>query len=72
MSEIAIDLSQATTLEHTAIAQARAEAEAYLAKTDWMVIRRAETGKSIPQAILNKRQTASRMIEKHTKLNKQT
>ncbi len=34
------------------------ELEAYLAKTDWYVIRHADTGKSIPEDIKTKRQDA--------------
>ena len=39
-------------------AQANAEARAYLASTDWYVVRKAETGTEIPADILAKRQTA--------------
>jgi len=39
-------------------AQANAEARAYLASTDWYVVRKAETGTEIPADILEKRQAA--------------
>lgn len=39
-------------------AQANAEARAYLASTDWYVVRKAETGTEIPADILAKRQAA--------------
>ena len=38
-------------LEAKKIAQDRAEAQAYLASTDWYVMRKAETGKDIPAEV---------------------
>ena len=38
-------------LEAQKIAQDRAEAQAYLASTDWYVMRKAETGKDIPAEV---------------------
>ena len=40
----------------------RSEALAYLADTDWMVVRYAETGKDIPADVLKKRQAARDVI----------
>lgn len=39
-------------------AQKNAEARAYLASTDWYVVRKAETGQEIPADVLQKRQEA--------------
>ena len=39
-------------------AQKNAEARAYLASTDWYVVRKAETGTEIPADVLAARQTA--------------
>ena len=39
-------------------AQANADVRAYLASTDWYVVRKAETGTEIPADILAKRQAA--------------
>lgn len=39
-------------------AQTNAEARAYLASTDWYVIRLQETGVAVPQEILDKRAEA--------------
>ena len=39
-------------------AQKNAEARAYLASTDWYVVRKAETGVEIPADVLEKRQAA--------------
>jgi len=41
-----------------AAARARADALAYLASTDWMVTRLAETGKPIPDDVAAKREDA--------------
>ena len=38
--------------------QKNAEARAYLASTDWYVVRKAETGTEIPADVLEKRQAA--------------
>ena len=38
------------------------EAKAYLASTDWMVTRQAETGKAIPDEVKAKRQEARELI----------
>lgn len=35
---------------------------AYLAETDWYVVRKSETGKAIPEEILTKRQAARAAI----------
>lgn len=42
--------------------QANAKARAYLASTDWYIVRKAETGVEVPQEILDKRQEARRSI----------
>ena len=45
--------------ERTAKADAkRAEAQAYLAETDWFVTRQVETGKAVPDDIAEKRAEA--------------
>lgn len=38
--------------------EARREAQDFLARTDWMVVRRAETGEPIPDDVVQRRQTA--------------
>ena len=43
-------------------AQKNAEALAYLAKTDWYVTRKMETGEAIPAAILTARQEAREAV----------
>lgn len=45
-------------------AQINAEALAYLAKTDWYVVRKAETGEDIPADIIAGRQKARAAVEK--------
>ena len=49
-------------LQRESEAQARAkaaqEARAYLASTDWMIVRQAETGKPVPDDVLAKRAAA--------------
>lgn len=64
-----LDLSQMITVEDKAAeaakmqqATARAEATAYLAETDWLIVRRAETGKSVPRAVLDKRKAARDLL----------
>lgn len=42
--------------------QINQEAHAYLASTDWYVVRASETGTPIPQDILNSRQAARERI----------
>lgn len=41
---------------------ARAEAAAYLAETDWMVIRAAETGKPVPDDVSTRRAEARKSL----------
>lgn len=41
---------------------ARVEALAYLARTDWLVVRQAETGAPVPEAIMQARAEARRML----------
>ncbi|MBL4917991.1 hypothetical protein [Szabonella alba] len=60
-----IDWSKTITAEDRATADAeataataRAEALAYLASTDWMVIRAAETGKAMPEDVAEARAAA--------------
>lgn len=43
-------------------AEINAEAKAYLAATDWYVVRFAETGVAIPQDIVDARQVAREKI----------
>lgn len=46
--------------DHACIAEevAQARARAYLASTDWMITRQMETGKPVPEAVLEKRAAA--------------
>jgi hypothetical protein len=53
-----IDWGRQTTAEQIEAEKARHEARAYLAATDWMVTRKAETGKAIPQEVRDKRAAA--------------
>lgn len=43
--------------------EANREARAYLAMTDWYVTRKAETGKEIPEEILEKREAARAAVK---------
>jgi hypothetical protein len=43
-------------------AQVEAEARAYLAETDWMVIRAAETGKPVPEDVAEARAAARKTL----------
>jgi hypothetical protein len=43
-------------------ARANAEARRYLAETDWMVIRAAETGKPVPVDVAEARAAARKII----------
>ena len=43
-------------------AQLRAEAQAYLDSTDWMVTRQAETGRPIPEDVKSKRAESRRIL----------
>lgn len=70
MSEIALDLSQMITAQDKATAaQAalrdgeKAAARATLAQTDWLITRRAETGKSVPRAVLDQRKAARAVLD---------
>ena len=45
-------------------AQLRAEAQAYLDGTDWMVTRQAETGKPVPDDVTAKRAAARQTLSK--------
>ena len=51
--------------DRAAAARARAAAEAhrYLAETDWMVIRAAETGKPVPEEVMASRAQARLLIQ---------
>jgi len=42
--------------------EARREAQDVLARTDWMVVRRAETGEPIPDDVVQRRQTARALL----------
>lgn len=64
-----IDFSQAITAEARAAeeqarsaAAAPAEALAYLASTDWMVVRQAETGEAVPEDVKASRQAARSIL----------
>jgi hypothetical protein len=52
----------AAEAETAARARAMAEARAYLAETDWMVIRAAETGKPVPEAVTEARAAARKTL----------
>ena len=54
------DLAQ--ELQAAARARAVVAARAYLAETDWMVIRAAETGKSVPDGVAEARTQARQTI----------
>lgn len=69
MSDVAIDLSRLitakdkATLEQAARLEAdKATARAILAETDWLITRRAETGKSVPRDILDQRKAARAVL----------
>lgn len=69
MSDITIDLSQLITARdkataaQTALREAeRAAARTTLAETDWLITRRAETGKSVPRDILDLRKAARAVL----------
>ena len=47
-------------------AQLRAEAQAYLDSTDWMVTRHAETGRPIPDDVKARRQAARETLNEVT------
>lgn len=53
-----MDLSRLVTHEGKLAAARAAEARAYLAATDWMVIRAAEGGPAVPPDIARARQAA--------------
>ena len=46
--------------------RARAEALAYLASTDWFVIRLVETGKAVPDDVAAKREAARKISQRMT------
>lgn len=48
-------------------AQLRAEAQAYLDSTDWMVTRQAETGRPIPEDVTARRQAARETLNEAIK-----
>lgn len=69
MPDIAIDFAQIITAADKAAADQRAlrdaekaTARATLADTDWLIIRRAETGKSVPRDILDQRKAARTVL----------
>tara|TARA_R110002049_G_scaffold34867_2_gene113091 strand:- start:147 stop:365 length:219 start_codon:yes stop_codon:yes gene_type:complete len=47
------------TLRHQ---QAATQAKAYLAKTDWYLIRQTETGKPVPDAVKKQRAAARKLL----------
>ena len=57
---LTIKTAEDIAADRAAAARARAAAEAhrYLAETDWMVIRAAETGKPVPDDVAAKRKSA--------------
>ncbi|TNF60715.1 MAG: hypothetical protein EP307_08110 [Rhodobacteraceae bacterium] len=56
-----IDLARILTAEDRALARQRAEARGLLARTDWMVIRAAETGRPVPED-MRKARAAARLV----------
>ena len=61
-----IDMNRMQTAQDRAAATAQtaqAEARAYLARTDWYVLRQVETGKAIPDEIAQLRREARRNTE---------
>ena len=61
-----IDFSQIVTAEAKKEAEAReaatAAARAYLTETDWYIVRRMETGASVPREIGTARQAAREVL----------
>jgi len=61
-----LHIRTAEDLEAARLAQAHenasAEARAYLARTDWLVVRQAETGVPVPEAVLQARAEARRLL----------
>lgn len=62
MSTIKVDWSKKNSAASRASEVARAEARAYLASTDWYVVRQAETGKPIPEEVSLKRDQARAIL----------
>jgi len=54
------DLEAARAAQERAAAQA--EARAYLARTDWLVVRQAETGTAIPESVTRTRAEARKLL----------
>jgi hypothetical protein len=50
--------------EAAARAAEKAKAQAYLASTDWLIVRHAETGKDIPADVLDARANARELLSK--------
>jgi hypothetical protein len=48
--------------EAAALAAEKAKAQAYLASTDWYVVRHAETGKAIPADVMDARAKARELL----------
>lgn len=60
--EIELHLNPIKTQEQLQ-AEANAEALAYLASTDWYIVRKTETGVDVPSDVLAKRQEARESIK---------
>ena len=57
-----IDFTRIVTAEDRARARDEAEARQTLAATDWMIIRQAETGDPVPEAVRAARARARRIL----------
>ena len=65
MPRIALDLACLLTPEtraHKAAVSARARARAVLARTDWLIVRQIETGKPVPDAVVERRARARALL----------
>lgn len=58
--------------EHTERAAARSAALDYLAATDWMVVRQAETGERVPEEVMKARRAARERASRHLRPEHQT
>ena len=57
-----IIIQTAEDLAHETAESKRSEARAYLIRTDWMILRYAETGTEVPQEVLQERANARALL----------
>lgn len=55
--------SHANAVSMEAQAKINQEARAYLDSTDWYIVRKAETGRAVPQEILDERESARQRVQ---------